>query len=395
MAALFARIVRCRFIACAVIAGALSACSARSVDLQALKDFGNTTTAASASFQEVSVDYYTSCLRYRDYRAETRLGTQPLTAIPTHDPIVAMPASEPSARPEPTVTDAPLIAARPAPTTTPLPQIILGTDDADCKASQALSARWSLENNVVVGYVQLLASLASVGTAPSQSSFESLGSALESAGTINGDATAKAGGDLAAAIVGALIARQQQHDLLALATDANAPVLALTTGLEQAAIAYRIVVRNELAELDSNRIVLISSETQELRRLRELAGLPQESPADPAVSDTDTPADVERRATMLHITPPEERRRILTALLLRDRVSRQRAAWSADIADAVRRANMASDYYRAIAAIRKTQGALVATHGGIAALVQTVKPLVSELSDPVTALIAASKAKSK
>jgi hypothetical protein len=371
----------------------LAGCTSSGVDLQAVQDFGKTTTAAAASFQEISDDYYLSCLRYRDYRAETRLGTQPLTAIPTHAPIAAMPGAEPAARPEPTVTDEPVVP-RPEPTTTPLLSIAPGGDDRDCKVSQTLSARWSLEDSVLVGYVQALASVAGVGTAPSQSSFESVGSALESAGAIDGDATAKAGGDLAAAIVGALIARQQQRDLVGLATDANGPVTTLATGLEQAAIAYQTVVRDELAELDSNRILLISSETQQLRHLRELAGLPPDSPADPAISDTDSAADVEKRATTMSITPQAERARMLAALLLRDRISRQRATWSTDIDDAVRRANMAVDYYRAIAAIKKTQASLVTTQSGFAALVATVTPLVCELSDPVNALIAASKAKS-
>jgi hypothetical protein len=376
------------------LASAVAGCSGSSVDLQAVQDFSKTTTAASASFHEVSADYYGSCLRYREYRGETRLGTQPLTALPTHAPIVAMPAAELSAHPEPTVTSDPAIGA-PKPSAPPLPGIALGSDDRDCRASQVLSDRWSLENTVLVGYVQALASVAGVGTAPSQSSFEKVGTALTSSGAIGSDATAKAGGDLAAAIVGALIARQQQRDVVGLAKDANDPVMTLTTGLETAAIAYRTNVRDELAELDSNRIVLISSETRQLRRLRDLAGLPPDSPADPNLSDDGSVAAVEKRATALHITAANEHDRMLAALLLRDRISRQRTAWSADIDDAVRRANMAADYYRAIAAIGKTQASLVTTRGGLWAVVQTVKPLVSELSDPVNALIAASKAKAK
>lgn len=363
---------------------------AKTVDLQAVEKFQKTTAAASASFQQIAGDYYNSCLRYRDYRAETHLGTYPLTAIPTHDPIVAMPAPETSAQPEPIVTSDPSAKKAPPKSSELLP-LALGGDDRDCAVSKALSERWSLENKILIAYVQALGAVAGIGTAPSQPSFEALGAALKSAGAINSDATAKAGGDLADAIVAALIRRQQERDVVGLATDAKGSVDALTEGLESVALLYRIAVRDELAELDSNRIVLISAEISRLNQLRQQAGLSNGVAPDVELLNDFSEAAIKKLATPLHLTNDEERARILAALRLRDRISRQRATWANDSSDAVRRANMAPDYFLAVAAIRKTHDSLVKTQGGLAGVVATMQPLVDELSAPVNALIAASK----
>lgn len=362
----------------------LSGCLARTVDLQAIQNFDKTTTAASTSFQDVSSDYYASCLKYQEYRSETRLGTRPLTARPVRAAIEPMPMLEPASVSN--TTDAPVEA----PNEMTLAVIATGGGDRDCALSKLLSERWSLENNVLVGYVQALGDIAGVATAPDKTSFESLGLALKGASVLRSDDTAKAGGDAAAAIAGSFIRHKQERDLVGLASDTKATIDTLTDGLQSNALAYRVIVRDELSQLDSSRIALIAAETAHLRTLRQRAGLPKDSQPDDAIPGNLTEVEVQRRAAILHVPTSEERSLLAEELELRDRIGQQRLRWSAEASDAVRRANMAAEYYKAIAAIRKTHDALVAAHGGLNAVVATIRPFADELSEPVSALITAS-----
>ncbi len=367
-----------------VLAGA--GCTAKTVDLQAVRTFGTTTEAASKAFEEISADYLSSCLRYREYRAETRIGTQPLTAVPSHTQIAPMPlpSAPASAGPAQTLPSQP-------PATPALPMLPVGGDDRDCKVSALISARWALENRVLVGYVRALAAVAGVGTAPSKTSFEALGSSLHSLGVFGSDATASAAADLADAIVSTLVARQVDGDVVRLASDSKAPVDQLVAGLETVSVAYRAQVLDEMAELDTSQIAILAYETQRLRRLRQEAGLPADTSATATLGEQLAESDTAHLAARVHVTVAVEQERLLAALLQRERIARRRTAWQSAVADAVRRANMASDYYSTVSIVGATNDALVKTRGGVEAVVATVKPFVDQLIDPVDALVNAAK----
>jgi hypothetical protein len=146
----------------------LSGCG-QAIDLSNVSQFAQTTVAASKSFDELSADWADSCSRLTEYKMIVQyarvIGTSPAPMqitqrpdiSPTFVPHDQLPAVTP---PTPMPLPSAPTAAAPAATTSPTP----APDGGPCATATANSKAWKAANDIVVGYVKALGSIAGADT---------------------------------------------------------------------------------------------------------------------------------------------------------------------------------------------------------------------------------------
>jgi hypothetical protein len=341
----------------------LSGCGVHPIDLAAIQQYAKTTAAASTSFDSIADDYYQTCLRRREYAQPATVGGQPLS-------------SKLPSRPAP--------PGAPSPGATPPSVKIAG--DASCQDYSTIAYRWQQENDVVVGYVRAIGDVAGVDTTPQN--LGDLAASLKNAGAIGSDATATAAGNLASAIVSAVLAAKQRNavrDIVQRAHDNglgqlvsglrfNAVQYKLQLGLEHEAVAsfYDTVLGNEeraFAVLECP--VTLSSSVRTILQCDKYSSL----------------AKVAQRSAQsrLHSVFRDAR-----AAQLRDMMKQQRLQLL-DTLNTISHNLLAADAYSgAIGAIGSGNDALLASPpNDLQAIVAVVKPYVDLLQDKVAAMVAA------
>jgi hypothetical protein len=341
----------------------LSGCGARPIDLAAIQEYAKTTAAASTSFDSIADDYYQTCLRRREYAEPATAGGQALSkTLPS--------------RPEPPV-------AR-SPGATPQAANIGG--DASCQESSSLAYRWQQENDVVVGYVRAIGDVAGVDTAPQN--FGDLASSLKSAGAIDSDATATAAGNLATALVSALISARQRAAVRQIVQSAHDNGLStLISGLQFTASQYKGQLDREHDAVASYYDTVLGGEEREFAVLE----CPEiESPG--LRSELDCAQYVERDSGARYhkITRSVIVLREARAAQLRDLIRQQRLQRLASFNSISSNVKAEQAYVGAIGAIGAGNDALLeAPPNDLQAIVSSVKPYVDLLQDKVAAMIAA------
>jgi hypothetical protein len=153
------------FAGAAVVTWSFLAGCASTTDLQAVAKYGQTASAARESFADIAADFAGSCFRRRELTlpprelVTTQIGLAP--AYPTEPPATA-PAAAAAA------------SAAPVPTGS--------FRDPRCANAAAVSADWTADNDVVLGYVRKLGEIASLDAAPT---FSPLGDALVAPGMLS------------------------------------------------------------------------------------------------------------------------------------------------------------------------------------------------------------------
>ncbi|MCL5258787.1 MAG: hypothetical protein M1314_03485 [Firmicutes bacterium] len=330
----------------------LVACSPRSVDLSAVRQYAETSAAASSSFATLADDYYQSCLRQREY-APVTVGGEPLSSeIPVRPP--------PPAGPSP--------AGR-------------GGNDADCHVSSALAYRWQLENRALLDYVQSLGYVAGIDTRPKH--LDALAAALHSSGIVQSDAVATAGGNLATGIVSELIAARARRSLYQIAHAAqHAGIGTFAGGLQETATIYRGELQREHVAAASYYTIILAGEEREFALLECAASTSTQ--VHKVLGCARFPGNGRRVSTRTMLM--DEGR----AAVLRERIRRVRLARAQAYAAIDNRAEAAAAYARAVGAIAEGNAALLKVpRGDLTGDVQAVQPYVSDLQGDVGALLSA------
>lgn len=341
----------------------LSSCGTRPVDLAAIQQYAKTTASAATTFDAIADDYYQSCLRRREYAQPATVGGQALSSV------LPMRAAPPTA---------------PSPGATPAAVPIKG--DADCDDSSSIAYRWQLENDVVVGYVRALGDVAGVDTAPQN--FDTLASSLKSAGAINSDATATAAGNLAAALVSAIIVARQRAAVREIVQSAHDNGLGtLVSGLEFAASQYDGQLNREHDAVASYYDTVLGNEEREFAVLE-----------CPQTHSSTVRSTLRCSSYTSHggaSEPPSHARvsgvfRDARAAQLRDMMRQQRLQRIDTFSTISNNMEAGHAYSGAIAAIGSGNDALLtAPANNLQAIVAIVKPYVDMLQDKVAAMVAA------
>lgn len=193
-------------LACLVLAG----CQ-KPVDTQGVQEYAKTFGAAAPAFDAVAADFAQSCVRIREYSD----------------------------------TDRAFLRSRPIAEMTPAPA---GATPSTCALAASVSDQWRLRNQIVEQYVQGLAAIAGVDTAPDGT--DALAAALGDA-SIFPSAQASAFGDLIKTIVSIKLENDRDAEFRRIVIEADPSVAQTTQSLADAADGpYSTLLDNEEIVVD-------------------------------------------------------------------------------------------------------------------------------------------------
>jgi hypothetical protein len=364
--------------------------SCEHVDLSAVQGFASAVASAAPAFTAVSSDVYQHCVRIREYLSPTRLaglGGDKRYGFAQY-PLEAPPPTLPPAPFEPTPVSSPA-RGEPIPSSTPPPPTPPGYDP-DCALAQSNGATWTQLDDFIIAYGKALGQLAGANVSPT--SLPGTVQSLEKVKILKNDALTQYATAVAAAILDAVLAHQRDRDILAVVREAENDKIdaGFFVPLQDADKQYYQQLGAEQVALNGYYLALLSNENAHLLQMRAAAGIDPVDPdypgsrVAPGIVPSGVPSGVPEKDPCVQ---PRSCANLVAIDQLRERMRKQRAAWSATDQELLAHFAAAVAYDRVIGDVRTIHAKIAQSSSPTyVGLYDELKPYFEDFSSALSTL---------